>query len=163
MTKTATAPTVSVVLPTYEERENIGPLIEGVARHVDQLAEIIVVDDDSPDLTWQRVAELQRRYAQLRLIRREGIRGLTTAIQAGIAAATGDVLVWMDCDLSMGPEVIPSLVAEIRRGYDVAVASRYVPGGADVRDVVLHRQLSRVICTVARLVLVPSFHDYTSG
>ena len=94
---------VSVVLPTYDERDNIGPLIEGILDHVQRPVEIIVVDDDSPDGTWQVVQEMAAD-PRIRLLRRMDERGLTSALMAGIHHARGDVIAWMDCDLSMPPE-----------------------------------------------------------
>ena len=101
---------VSVILPTYEEHDNIGPLIEGIASAVPGLKEIIVVDDDSPDETWRVAEEMRGSFAALQVIRRTNDRGLTSAIRDGVRASTGDVLVWMDCDLSMRPTDIPRLI-----------------------------------------------------
>ncbi len=154
---------VSVILPTYEERENIGPLIEGVASVVPGLKEIIVVDDDSPDETWRVAEEKRSSFSALQVIRRTNDRGLTSAIRDGVRASTGDVLVWMDCDLSMRPADIPRLIEAIDRGSDVAVGSRFVPGGADVRDVTLHRFLSWIICRFGHFMLRGMVRDCTSG
>jgi dolichol-phosphate mannosyltransferase len=154
-------PLVSVVLPTYQEKDNIGPLIARIRSAIADLHEIIVVDDDSPDETWRVVQELS--YHNVRVIRRTNERGLTSALRDGIAASTGNIVVWMDCDLSMPPEAIPSLLTQILLGQDVAVGSRYVSGGADARDVRFHKLLSWVICRAARLALGGSFRDYTSG
>ena len=94
---------VSVVFPTYNERDNIGPLIREVLKHTPPNTEVIVVDDDSPDGTWKIVEEMQRDLPNLRLLHRTTERGLTSALRAGIAAAAGDVVVWSDCDFSMPP------------------------------------------------------------
>ena len=95
---------VSVVLPTYDERDNIGPLIQALLEHLDGTpTEIIVVDDDSPDGTWQVVQEMSANDERIELLRRADERGLTSALNAGIARARGDVIAWMDCDLSMPP------------------------------------------------------------
>jgi len=116
---------VSVVLPTYNERDNIYPLIQALLNHLaDASPEIIVVDDDSPDGTWQVVAEVAAQDERVRLLRRLDERGLTSAIAAGIEQARGDIVVWMDCDFSMPPEVVPRLVAAVDGGYDLAVGSR---------------------------------------
>ncbi len=158
---------VSAVLATLNEAENIGPLIEGVlaalATVPDVEPEVVVVDDDSPDGTADVVAALQAERPEVRLVRRRGERGLTSAIRRGVAESRGDVVIWMDCDLSHPPSVIPALLAELSRGADVAVASRYVRGGADRRDEDLHRALSLVINGLSWALLDRRFRDYTSG
>lgn len=154
---------VSVILATYNEAENIVPLIAAVRAAVPGPVEVIVVDDDSPDGTWRLAEEVAKTTPDVRVVRRVGERGLTSAIREGIRVATGDTLVWMDCDFSHPPAEIPRLLAELDGGADVAVASRYVPGGADRRDEALHRVLSRTINGLAQRLLDPRFHDYTSG
>ena len=164
MSERRRSPSVSVILPTYDERDNILELIAGVVEHVaDALLEVIVVDDDSPDGTWQVCEAARSRFPPLRVIRRTKERGLFTAIRTGIEAASGDVVVWMDCDLSMPADRIPALLAGIAEGADVAVGSRYVPGGRDARDDRLPVLLSEIICRFTSLVLDGSFKDYTSG
>ena len=74
---------VSVVFPTYNEKDNIGPLIEEVLRHTPAGTEVIVVDDDSPDGTWKIVQEMQKTIPGLRLLHRTTERGLTSALRAG--------------------------------------------------------------------------------
>lgn len=154
---------VSVVLPTYNERDNIGPLIEAITKAMGQPApEIIVVDDDSPDGTWQVVQEIAKRASHVRLIHRTSERGLTSAIATGIAQAKGEIVAWMDCDFSMPPELIPELVAALE-GADLAAGSRYVRGGMDVGHSSAGRLFSRAINLFASLLLDFSIKDYTSG
>jgi dolichol-phosphate mannosyltransferase len=159
---------VSVVFPTYNEKDNIGPLIEEVLHHTPAETEIIVVDDDSPDGTWQVVQAMQARLPNLRLIHRTTERGLTSALRAGIAAAEGAVIVWSDCDFSMPPAKVDDLLAEIAAGADVAVGSRFVEGGG-VRiihgsgDTLMAYLMSRTLNGFIRRVLGRGFHDYTSG
>ena len=130
---------------------------------LDDFREIIVVDDDSPDGTWKLVQELAEKDERIRLRRRVGQRGLTSALNEGIKAAKGDILVWMDCDFSHPPEMVPELLDQVNQGYDIAVASRYVSGGGDYRNEQLHRLLSRIITGLSSLLLDGSFKDYTSG
>lgn len=153
---------VSVVLPTYNERENIPPLILGILSQVARPVEIVVVDDDSPDRTWQVVQEMADTDPRIHLLRRTEERGLTSALKAGIHAAQGDVIAWMDCDLSMPPHVLPLLLAATDE-VDVAVGSRYVPGGADVGHSLVGRLFSRTINLAASLLLGWEIKDYTSG
>lgn len=155
---------VSVVLPTYNERDNIGLLIHALLEHLDDIpTEIIVVDDDSPDGTWQVVAEMAEADERVRLLRRTEERGLTSAIAAGINQAVGDMVVWMDCDFSMPPEVVPQLVAAVDGGHDLALGSRYVQGGRDVGHSLTGRAFSWTINFFASLFLGWAVRDYTSG
>jgi dolichol-phosphate mannosyltransferase len=153
---------VSVVLPTYDERDNIGVLIERILAHVHRSVEIVVVDDDSPDGTWQLVEAMAEEDARIRLLRRTDERGLTSARMAGRGLARGDVIAWMDCDLSMPPEVLPSLL-EATNEVDIAVGSRYVRGGADVGHSLVGQLFSRTINLWASLLLGWDVKDYTSG
>ncbi len=123
-------PKISVILPTYNERENIGRLVERIFRSVNDSLQIIVVDDDSPDGTWKVVQEIAERDNRVRLLRRVGRRGLRSALVEGISLAQGEIVVWMDCDFSMPPEIVPHLVREIG-AFDIVIGSRYVEGGKD--------------------------------
>jgi dolichol-phosphate mannosyltransferase len=152
--------TVSVILPTYNEKENIKKLITSIMK-ITSPFEVIVVDDDSPDRTWEVVEGLKDEYQNLKLIRRTDEKGLVTAIREGIMASKGDAVVWMDCDFSMPPEVIPSLVKTLGES-DVAVGSRYAKGGRDARG--YFRVLtSWFLNRFASLVLGHGIKDYTSG
>jgi dolichol-phosphate mannosyltransferase len=157
--------TVSVILPTCNERGNIGPLIAAALQSCYQwTTDVLVVDDDSPDGTWQVVKGLAEQDGRVRLLRRIGERGLTSAIRSGISATEGDVTVWMDCDFSMPPEHIPLMVAAIADdACDVAVGSRYVPGGRDVGHGLTAQLFSRTINLFAGLLLGFGVRDYTSG
>jgi len=153
---------VSVILPTFNEAGNIVVLIEALKARLPLLSEIVVVDDDSPDLTWQVVERLRSSEPRIRLIRRIGRRGLTSALQEGIEAAAGEYIFWMDCDLSQPPEKISDLL-EALKDHDIVVASRYIPGGEEKGHSLLGSFLSKMICLFASLVLSPSIKDYTSG
>ncbi len=155
---------ISIILPTYNEHDNIDPLIERTLVALSPCnLEIIVVDDDSPDGTWQLVAQKSKADPRIRLIRRLNERGLTGAIWRGITESRGDWVGWMDCDLSMPPEDWSKLAVLLANGADVAVGSRYVPGGADVAHSVTGRAFSRVINAAAGVVLDWRIKDYTSG
>lgn len=155
---------ISIVLPTFNERDNIGPLIERTLRALaDYELEIVVVDDDSPDGTWQEVAQLAEADSRVRLIHRTAESGLTSAIWRGIHEARGDWVGWMDCDLSMPPEAWPRLAQALENGADMVIGSRYVPGGADVAHSFTGRFLSRVINLAASILLDWEIKDYTSG
>jgi dolichol-phosphate mannosyltransferase len=167
-----TEPLVCTVLPTYNERDNIGPLIEGVLAHAITPHLVLVVDDNSPDGTWQVVEEMAAAYntpatTRVALVRRVGEKGLTSAIQRGIDTAIHDydaeIVTWMDCDLSMPPADVPRLVAAVRAGADVAAGSRWIAGGADIAHGHMARTLSWIINAGGVLLIGPQVHDYTSG
>ena len=151
---------VSVIFPSYNESENIKEAIKRVSKSLgEQLYEVIVVDDNSPDKTWKIVQCM--RNSKYKVIRRVKERGLASAIARGIEEAKGDVVVWMDCDLGIPPENVPKLVEKLRF-YDVAIGSRYVKGGKDSRSL-FRRSVSYSMNLFARLVLGFEVKDYTSG
>lgn len=149
---------VSIILPTYNERENIAELINALYSNIKGPLEVIVVDDDSPDETWKMAGELGK--SGVKVIRRRGERGLATAIARGIKEAQGDIVGWMDADMCMPPSVMPEMLGHFGE-YDVVIGSRYVKGGKDARG--LFRVFtSRVINTFAR-ILLGGVRDYDSG
>lgn len=151
----------SVIIPTYNERGNITPLIDEILRFCPE-AEVIVVDDDSPDKTWQAVDEKAKRDERVLLIRRVGRRGLVTAIQEGIDKSKREVVVWMDSDFSMPPGVIPSMLERLENN-DIVVASRYVKGGRDKRPSFIRIFSSWILNKFARYILGTKVKDLTSG
>lgn len=165
-------PLVSLILPTYNEAENIVPLIEAIDLAITDAHEIIVVDDNSPDGTSRLVEDViaSGRIADVRLETRTQDRGLTKSLWRGIELSRGDVIVWMDCDFSMPLAKIPELLAKIREGYDIAVGSRFVRGGRAKQGTLtapnesfMAAVLSRGLNLVLRLAISPRFRDYTSG
>jgi dolichol-phosphate mannosyltransferase len=159
---------VCTVLPTYNERQNIGPLIERLLLANPQPYRVVVIDDNSPDGTAQIVQELAHAKPQrVTLVSRTDQTGLTSAIQRGIDEAIDElgagIVTWMDCDLSMPPEVVPALVAAVHGGADLAVGSRWIPGGGDVAHGFSARALSQIINWYAGALLGGQIHDYTSG
>ena len=154
---------LTVILPTYNERENVPLLIEGILRHVTTPVQVLVVDDNSPDGTWKVVGDIAIAEPRVRLLRRITERGLTSAIWAGIQAADTDAVSWMDCDLAMPPEVIPQLLQRLADGADIAVGSRYVRGGSDPGHSLTARAFSVTINLFASMLLGWGVRDYTSG
>ena len=160
---------VSIVLPTLDEAENIIPLIMAITQAVPHFHEIIVVDDNSPDGTARLVEEYAKKNDLRVKVEKANRIGLTKSIWRGIEKSTGDVVVWMDCDFSMPPELIPQLLKVIDERYDIAVGSRFVPGGSfkkdtkGTQDTWLAVALSRMMNYSIRFFLERGFHDYTSG
>ncbi len=143
---------LSVVLPTFNEGANIVAVLEQLIARLDTVPnltyEIIVVDDDSPDRTWEISARLAESRPQVHVLRRQSERGLSTAVIRGWQMARGRVLGVMDADLQHPPEVTEKLWAEMARGAELAIASRHVEGGG-VSDWSLAR---RIISRCAQLI-----------
>jgi len=153
-------PRVSVVFPSYNEKDTIVGAIERTSKALGKnLFEIIVVDDNSPDGTWKLVQDLKN--PKVRVIRRMFKGGLASALHRGIHEAKGSVIVWLDCDLGIPPEVIPRLVEKLK-DHDVAIGSRYAGGGEETRAK-WRAWLSVWINLWAQLFMGSKVKDYTSG
>ena len=153
---------VSVVMPSYNERDNIPEAVKRIVDTLgDDLFEIIIVDDNSPDKTWELVEQMHKEDPRIKVMRRTDKRGLASALADGTAAAEGDIIVWLDCDLGIPPEDITKLTAKLPE-YDAAIGSRYVPGGMDTRHK-FRGFLSHVFNWYTRLILGRHFWDWTSG
>jgi len=164
----------SVVVPTYNEVKNIRPLVERVMaafRSIPEPAELLIVDDDSPDGTAEEVRTVSGEFPAdnagpcertVRVVVRRGERGLAGAVQRGFAEAGGDIVAVMDADLSHPPETLTELHRAVRSGgADVAVASRRVEGGGISNWPLSRRFISWGSGLLAR-PLVP-VRDTTSG
>ena len=149
--------TLSLTIPTYNEGQNIGPLVERLTALLDRALpqdyELIMVDDNSPDLTWNTALELQATYPQLRVLRRQDERGLSSAVIRGWQVARGRILGVIDADLQHPPEVLVGLLEAIQQGADLAVGSRHVEGGGVSEWSLMRRVLSRGAQTVGLLLL----------
>ena len=159
-----TRPLVSVVLPTYNERESLPLAVEALRRELgeDGNWEVIVVDDDSPDGTWAVAEEMAARDVRIRVYRRLDRRGLSSAVVAGLSLARADRLVVMDADLQHDVKQVRAL-AEALDEAPVAVGSRYTGGGgvgAWSRSRVALSRAATVACT---LVLGLVVSDPMSG
>ncbi|MGC1393678.1 MAG: glycosyltransferase family 2 protein [Coleofasciculaceae cyanobacterium] len=148
---------LSLVIPTYNESKNIPKIVSLLSQTLDKAIpgayELIVVDDNSPDRTWEIAQELMSEYPQLRVMRRVEERGLSTAVIRGWQAARGEVLGVIDADLQHPPELLLDLWGEIVRGGDLAVASRHVEGGGVSDWSPIRRILSRGAQTLGLVIL----------
>lgn len=161
----AAAPRVLVVVPTYNEADNIADVLERTRRILPDAA-VLVVDDASPDGTAERAETLGRRLGRVGVLRRGGKQGLGSAYRDGFrrGLAEGyDILVEMDADLSHDPAMLPDLVAAVSAGADLAIGSRYVPGGSVPGWPWWRQAISRAGGTYARLMLRVPVADATSG
>ncbi len=146
-------PALSLVIPTYNERERLAELVDALfnaAGTAGLALEVIVVDDNSPDGTGQ-LADTLAATRRMQVVHRSGKLGLGTAVVAGFAVASADVVGVMDADFSHPPSLVPAMVAVFQaERADVLVASRYVPGGSTPNWPFKRRLLSRIGCLLAR-------------
>ena len=149
---------VSIVLPTYDERENIGPLLSGIHAELQSMwsFEVIVVDDGSPDGTADVVRSAAAECPSIRLVERPRKLGLGSAVAAGFSIAKGDYWVMMDADLSHRPQDLPILL-EALANADIVVGSRYIPGGATQGWPLRRRLMSRAAGMLAQRHLAWTF------
>ena len=158
-------PYFSLVVPTYNEAENIVPLLEALRGSLAGTPhEVLVVDDDSPDRTWALAEDYARRSGEpVRVLRRMKDRGLSAAVIAGFDASSGEVLGVMDADLSHDAGLWPNLLKAVRDGAELAVGSRRVPGGGADRWPRRRRWLSDAGTIFSRRLLGLSLRDPMSG
>jgi len=155
---------ISVVLPTYNERDGIAELVEevlAVGRAARLPLEVLVVDDDSPDGTAAHVAEVFAHEPAVRVHVRRGERGLATAIRRGIGDARGDIIVLMDSDGNHDPAMLP-LMVRCAEGFDIVIGSRYVMGGGMPYSAFRY-WASYAFNVLIRIVLGLRIHDNLSG
>ncbi len=141
---------ISIVIPTLNEAENIAPLVDQIVAAMPAFREIVFVDDRSSDGTPERIRSIAAT-APLRLVERENpTLGLSGAVIAGARAAEGGILVVMDADLSHPPEEIANLVQPILAGQaDMVIGSRYVPGGTTPDWPLYRKAMSRLAAACA--------------
>jgi dolichol-phosphate mannosyltransferase len=158
-------PELSVVVPTYNELENVRELIDRLARALHGLHwEVIFVDDDSPDGTAALVRSIARRDSRVRVIHRIGRRGLSTACVEGILASAAPFLAVMDADLQHDERILPAMLRAVKeQGYAIAVGSRHVAGGSLGHWGEERRFVSRFATRLSRLILKADLHDPMSG
>lgn len=159
---------LSIIIPTYNERENICEVISRVCKSLEGIAEyeVIVVDDDSPDGTWEVALECGKKYGKVKVIRRVGERGLSSAIMRGIKEAEGDIVAVIDADLQHPPELLPKLYLKLKgEEADIAIASRYVEGGGIEGWSLFRRMISRGAILVGKILepKLRSIRDPVSG
>jgi dolichol-phosphate mannosyltransferase len=147
----------SLIIPTYNEAHNIKPLIHQLIpilnRAVDDF-EVVIVDDDSPDLTWQLAQEIADREPRVRVIRRVNQRGLATAVVAGWDTAKGEILGVMDGDLQHDPETLSKMLRAIQATpADIIIASRHINGGGVSDWSFIRRSISWGATCLATLVI----------
>ena len=160
----ATAATLALVVPTYNERDRLPELVRAIFATYDAAGiegELVIVDDNSPDGTGEVADELARSYP-VRVVHRAGKLGLGTAVIEGFNAADAEFVGVIDADLSHPPDLVPRMLAALRNdGADLVIGSRYVPGGGTRNWEMSRVLMSRFACVLAR-GLTP-VRDATSG
>jgi dolichol-phosphate mannosyltransferase len=157
-------PALSIVVPTYNERDRLADLVEAVfSAYADAglEAELIIVDDNSPDGTGALADELATRY-RIQVVHRAGKLGLGTAVVEGFEAARASIVGVIDADLSHPPSLLPKMLSIMRNtAADIVIGSRYVRSGGTRNWPIGRLVLSRLACVLAR-PLTP-VKDATSG
>lgn len=153
----STGPLFSLVIPTFNERQNVQPLVAQLTALLDRQIpgnyELILVDDNSPDGTWEAGLQLTSRFSQLRVMRREQESGLSSAVIRGWQVARGEILGVIDADLQHPPEILLQLLSKMQQGADLALASRHVEGGGVSEWSAIRRALSRGAQILGLMVL----------
>jgi len=155
-----------IILPTYNEKDNLTDLIEAILNLQIFNLHIIIVDDNSPDGTGRIADQLSQTHPGVSVIHREGKMGLGSAYIAGFkrALAVGaDLIFEMDADFSHNPKEIPNFIKAIQEGYDVVVGSRRIPDGGILNWGIARNIMSKGAMWFSRLVLGLKTKDVTSG
>ena len=162
-------PKLSIILPTYNERENLPYIIWLLVKHLDSEGitfEVIIIEDNSPDGTLQVAKNLQNLYGKSRIIihSREGKLGLGTAYVAGLNLCRGQYIVLMDADLSHHPKFIPQFLKKLENeGLDIVTGTRYIPGGGVSGWDLKRKIISRGANFIASFLLNPGVSDLTGS
>jgi len=158
-------PDVLVIVPTYNERDNLPEIVAAVHEHLPE-ADLLVVDDNSPDGTGAVADEIAARDGKVHVLHRAGKQGLGTAYVAGFKWALArdyQFLFEMDCDFSHDPKYLPLMLARARDGADLVLGSRYVDGGGTVNWGPMRKLISRGGSFYARTILGIGVRDVTGG
>jgi dolichol-phosphate mannosyltransferase len=159
--------TTCVIIPTYNEKENVQALVEAIEEvHIPRLR-VLFVDDSSPDGTAELVRKMAESRPWIKLLVRHGKMGIGSAYQEGFKTAIAenevDILIEMDADEQHPPSALPGLIDAINQGADVALGSRYVPGGGISGWSRIRRIVSRGANVYSRFMLGLKVKDTTSG
>jgi dolichol-phosphate mannosyltransferase len=156
---------VSVIVPTYNEKENLPILIDKINRVFADgkiNGEVVIIDDNSPDGTGQLAEQLKKKYKFLRVVRRPSKLGLGSAYRESFRASESKLLITMDADLSHDPAYIPQFIERAEHA-DVVVGSRYIEGGSIVGWSLYRKLVSKLANFLARMAAGAGVGDMTSG
>jgi len=158
-------PATVVCLPTYNERENLERMVRALADVLPEEGRVLVIDDNSPDGTGEIADRLAGELPWLDVLHRPAKEGLGRAYVDGfrhVLASGAELVLEMDCDFSHDPADVPRLIAAVEEGADLALGSRYVPGGGTTNWGLARRLISRGASIYTRTLLMP-IHDATGG
>jgi len=157
--------TLTVVVPCFNERANVAPMVAALDAALAGLAwEVVFVDDDSPDGTAAAAREIARRDSRVRVIKRVGRRGLSSAVIEGALSSAAEFVAVLDGDLQHDETRLPLMLAAVRAGADLAVGSRHVAGGdSSGLSSPLRARLSTAGIRVAQLITRAPINDPMSG
>jgi len=157
---------LTIVVPTYNERENLDELLSRIDSALSGVVEyeVVIVDDNSPDGTAERARELSSKY-NVRVLVRLTKKGLSSAVLEGFRISEGDIVAVMDADLQHPPELLREMISKIEDGCDIVIASRYVKGGSVEGWSLLRKLISKGAILIARILLpkVRRIRDPVSG
>ncbi len=160
------SPRIWIIVPTYNERDNVGPISAAILETIPE-AHVLFVDDGSPDGTGELADDLARERPAIAVLHRPSKQGLGRAYVAGFAdvlARGADIVVQIDADFSHPVRFLPALLEPLRSGRaDLVLGSRYVKGGQIPRWNILRRLVSRGGSIFAGVVLLLPFRDLTGG
>jgi dolichol-phosphate mannosyltransferase len=152
---------LSILVPTYNEKENIKPLYEAIKKAIDDF-ELIFIDDNSPDGTAEVIKEIQAEDDRIKLLERKGKLGLGSAIVDGLNIAQGEYIAMMDADLSHPPSQLPTMLKALH-DVDIVIGSRYIEGGRIEGWSLLRHLISRIAIFWCHLFLGVRVKDPISG
>ena len=146
-------PALSLIVPTYNEHDNISELFARIKKSFNSSFELIIVDDNSPDGTAEVAEALNAKYGNVKVCKRPCKLGLSSAVLYGFDNANGSILAVIDADLQHPPEILSKMFSEMFKGNDLVVASRYVKGGGIENWKFSRRLFSRGAIVLAHLLL----------
>ena len=159
-------PSIWIIIPTYNERDNVGPITEAVLGSVPD-AHVLIVDDGSPDGTGELADEMAAKNPAIAVLHRQAKQGLGRAYVAAfenLLERNADIIVQMDADFSHPVRFLPALLEPLRSGTaDLVLGSRYVKGGQIPRWNIIRRFVSRGGSVFSQIVLLMPYHDLTGG
>ena len=152
---------ISIILPTYNEKENIVRLVETIKKlNIEQTFEILIIDDNSPDGTYQFSKDKFSNDNNVKIVLRKNIRGLAFSIKEGIEKSLGDHVIVMDTDFTHDPILIKKMIS-LRSQYEIISGSRYVTGGFMENQ--LHGKLSYYYNLMLKFILKTKINDNLGG
>lgn len=153
----------TIVIPVFNEGENITPMINELEKQVRIPHEVLIVYDFDQDDTLPAARRLRRRYSNLNLLKNQFGHGVIQAVKTGFSRARGDIVVVMPADLTDDPNVINDMYTKLRNGYDIVCATRYSDGGKRLGGDVMKTWLSRLAGLMTPYVLGIPTTDLTNG